>query len=127
MKYKNEYSMLFPAKLSSSNVLKLYTLYLLNYNKRMYGKEILDTIATITNKIVWKPSHGTLYPLLQDMIKQGHIKEESTEGCRRYYSITESGREEYRKNKEAFKDMILYSSQFYENLLSSLYNHENNI
>lgn len=127
MNYKNEYTMLFPAKLSSSNILKLYTLFLLSKNNKMYGKEILDTIMSLTNENVWKPSHGTLYPLLQEMIKQGFIQEDSTEGCKKYYNITELGRKEYIKNKESFKNKILYSSKFYENLISSLYNHKNNI
>ena len=121
MEYKNKYNMLFPARLSSSNILKLYTLYLLRDNQKLYGKEILDIIKNISHESIWTPSHGTLYPLLQEMKALGFIKEETAKGCVKYYSITEKGEDEFNKDKEELKEKIEYSSKFYNNLMNNLY------
>jgi PadR family transcriptional regulator, regulatory protein PadR len=72
-------------------VLELCVLILIS-NKDQYGYELAQHIS---NKI--EVAEGTLYPLLRRLTKEEYLStylKESTEGPpRKYYSLTESGRE----------------------------------
>jgi len=88
--YKGKYNRLFPSKVSSTNFLTVYTLYLLK-GKSMYGKEILDHIVETLGSDTWSPSHGTLYPLLQEMCANGLIELVEEQENRKMYIITPVG------------------------------------
>ncbi|AFS78546.1 PadR-like family transcriptional regulator [Gottschalkia acidurici 9a] len=120
--YKNERSRQFPTKLSTTSFVKLYILHLLT-EKSYYGNEIIEEIKIrLQNK--WEPSPGMIYPLLRDLESEGHILgwwQEPDKRSIRYYRITDSGYEHYKKiklmNKANFED----SMTIIKNTLSDIY------
>ena len=61
------------SKLTPGIFLELYTLgYIIGKDTEVYGKEILDTIKMYNT--VWQPSHGTFYPVINNMLKEGLIE-----------------------------------------------------
>jgi DNA-binding PadR family transcriptional regulator len=74
--------------------------------KPMAGSEIMDEIERRTNGC-WKPSPGSIYPLLAWLQDSGYVKELPTDqsGLKRY-ELTDSGRallEEQRKIRAKFR------------------------
>lgn len=62
--------------------------------KDMYGYEMIDTLSKRSNNI-FELKVGTLYPLLHSLVKGGYLRsfEEPVNGkLRKYYQITDSGR-----------------------------------
>jgi PadR family transcriptional regulator, regulatory protein PadR len=72
-------------------VLEICVLALI-YKKDMYGYEIVQNISKVI-----EVNEGTIYPLLRRLTKDGYFETyilESSEGpARKYYKITELGRE----------------------------------
>jgi len=66
----------------------------------MYGKQMIDQITKMTRG-EWKPSPGSIYPMLQKMVRLGLVTQDM-EGSNgqliRVYQLTSSGR-------DALKDM----------------------
>lgn len=86
--------------------LRYQVLELLN-EKSLSGSEIINEIEKRTNKL-WKPSPGSVYPLLAWLQDNGYIREVPTEesGIKRY-TLTDKGKkllEEQRKIREQFRD-----------------------
>lgn len=107
------------SKLTPGVFLELYTLgYIIGKDTEVYGKEILDKINMYNT--VWQPSHGTFYPVINHMLKDGLIEYAYEFDSKKYYSITEIGREYYNARVKMFKDMLLQSSNFYMNVADTL-------
>lgn len=60
--------------------------------KPMSGSELMDEISKITGGI-WKPSPGSIYPMLSWLQDNQYIKELPTENGLKRYEITPAGRE----------------------------------
>jgi len=77
--------------------LRYYVLNLLN-EKPMSGSEIMQEIEKQTEGC-WKPSPGSIYPLLAWLQDRGYIKEASEEevGIKRY-TLTEQGKAFFEEN-----------------------------
>ena len=75
--------------------LKIRILLLLA-KKPSHGYELIKKIQKETG--FWKPSPGTLYPLLHSLLKERLVKEK-TVGKRKVYSLTEKGKRAVRKIK----------------------------
>lgn len=72
--------------------------------KPMSGSEIMSEIETRTDGH-WKPSPGSIYPLLAWLQDNGHIKElPSQEGGLRRYELTNSGRKLLEEQKEIMEN-----------------------
>jgi DNA-binding PadR family transcriptional regulator len=82
--------------------LKFMILSLLQ-EKPMYVYEIIKNINAKTNGL-YKPSTGSIYPILRGLIKQGYVKVEEKDG-KKIYSLTEEGRKKFEEIK-AEKDLI---------------------
>ncbi|MEM1575035.1 MAG: PadR family transcriptional regulator [Nitrososphaerota archaeon] len=86
--------------------LRHYVLELLN-EKPMSGAEIMDEIDKRTNGC-WRPSPGSVYPLLAWLQDNGYIKELPVEESGvKYYALTDKGKkllEEQRKVKEKLRE-----------------------
>jgi len=85
--------------------LRYYVLKLLG-EKPMSGSEIMNEIEKRTNGC-WKPSPGSIYPLIAWLQEEGYIKEtaEKEAGIKRY-ALTEKGKaflEEHIKKKEELR------------------------
>jgi DNA-binding PadR family transcriptional regulator len=121
--YKAEYNRMFPTKMSSSSFLSLYTLFLLDKKAEpLYGKEILRELESAVSVYVWKPSHGTHYPVLKALMKDGYIENVKTISDKKYYAITESGTEELQLRLAEFRPMLIESSKFFSHILTDMYN-----
>jgi DNA-binding PadR family transcriptional regulator len=88
-------------------LLSFYVLSLLAENK-MYGKQIIDQINSMTRG-EWKPSPGSIYPMLQKMVKLGlvteyvdHARGQST----RVYELTGLGRDALQDMREEIKPRL---------------------
>lgn len=113
------YSTFMLNKISSTRFLKLYTLAcMINKNGDVYGKEVLDYINSFNS--AWQPSHGTLYPVLKDMISEELIVPAPEFDGKKYYSITEKGRTYYNARSASFRDMLLRSADLYKSIAESL-------
>lgn len=131
--YKNQRGRMFTVngKLSSTNFLKIYTLFMLKtLDKPLYGKEILNELNNMYNKDDWKFSHGTLYPILATMEASGlitryekpnEVSTENRKNAKRYYVITDKGKELLDSKLEDFKYSMLASSQFFDKMINKLY------
>src|SRR5512139_195203 len=72
----------------------------------MAGSEIVEEIEAQTNGR-WKPSPGSVYPLMAWMLKKGFTRElpKNPEGFKRY-SFTLAGREFFEKQKRLNRDFM---------------------
>jgi DNA-binding PadR family transcriptional regulator len=121
--YKAEYNRMFPTKMSSSNFLLLYTLFLLDKKgEPLYGKEILTEIQRTISANIWNPSHGTYYPLLDDMVKAGYIEIVKDTSSKKFYSITKLGKKELELRLAEFEPMLIKSFDFFSKIFSIMYN-----
>ena len=72
--------------------------------KDMYGYEVVQTIAVYT-----EINEGTVYPILRRLTQEGYfctyLKESSSGPARKYYSITDKGREFLYKQKREWADI----------------------
>lgn len=91
-------------------------------NRPLYGKEILGFLQDTIGSAVWKPSHGTLYPILNKLTKSNLIENVKIEEDKKYYAITELGRVELEIKMREFKPMIIESYKFFSKLIAEIYN-----
>lgn len=61
------------------------------YKQDMSGAMIIDTMSQKSFGI-WRPSPGSIYPMLKDMEKNGEITIKNTKATQKIYGITEKGR-----------------------------------
>jgi len=90
--------------------LRYYVLKLLN-EKPMSGSEIMDEIGKRT-KGGWKPSPGSIYPLMAWLQDNGYVKEtpEQETGMKRYI-LTERGKEfleEHLKKRDELREKFMF-------------------
>lgn len=104
-------------------LLAFYVLSLLA-EKNMYGKQIIDHITTMTRGN-WKPSPGSIYPMLQKMVKLGLATEhmENSRGqSTRVYELTDSGRDALKEMREEIKPRLKMTIELLSQHLHSLEN-----
>lgn len=82
--------------------LKIIVLKILNYKKNT-GYGLIKEIKTKTG--FWKPSPGSMYPLMNDLLKKGLVTYKKNKN-KKIYSITNKGKKVYKKIEEK-KEKIL--------------------
>jgi DNA-binding PadR family transcriptional regulator len=96
--------------------LRYHVLEALN-SKAMSGSELMDEIQKGTDG-AWKPSPGSIYPLLAWLQDNSYIKELPTENGFKRYQLTQSGKEflqEQKKIREKFRaDTSFMTNPFFE-------------
>lgn len=126
MSNQNKRNRQFPTKISTTSFVKLYILHLLT-EKSYYGNEIIDEIKLrLENK--WAPSPGMIYPLLRELESEDYILgwwQEPDKRSIRYYRITDSGYEHYKKIKLIYKDDFEESMAIIKNTLLDIYKIKN--
>lgn len=106
-------------KITPRAFLELYTLgYIIGKDTEVYGKEIIDCIKD--SGISWNPSHGTFYPVLNDLQTNGLIEYVYEYDSRKFYTVTDYGKEYFRERASIFKDQLLQSSNFYKDVADKL-------
>lgn len=123
--YSGAYRMLFPRKMSTNSFLTIYILHLLaKKGERMYGKEIIDKIEERFNSML-KPSHGLVYPILHKLEQEGLVQSITTsknlQKPRRYYRITEKGREVLETEANRFKPALFEAYTVLASAIQDLY------
>lgn len=101
--------------------LKLLVLALL-VEKDRHGYEIISEIAKLT-KGQWKPTSGSLYPLLTQLERKGFIvsREEIEKGRRRkVYRITDKGIEKLLRMYETVEEIIVNVVRFLRSIRDKL-------
>lgn len=115
------------SKLSGGLLLRgLLAYYVLNLlsNKKMYGKQIIDHITNMTRGS-WKPSPGSIYPLLQKMVRLGLVTErlDNSRGLSTHtYELTGSGRDALKEMREEIKPRLKKTIEFLKRHLQELEN-----
>lgn len=109
----------------SGGLLPLYVLHLLDERPR-YGNEVMREIEERT-KGQWASNPGAIYPLLSFMEMQGLVEgrwEEPRKRTRRFYRLTERGREELQRLKEVMRPGLQGALTVLQDLLNDLYGAE---
>lgn len=109
--------------LSSKEFLKMCTLsYIAQKNDSAYGREIMENLKEDlkSKDSLWFPSHGSLYPTLNEMVKSEILYIEEEEGMRKYYKMTEKGKEYYKEASKDFVDTLKKTSKFYEEMANTI-------
>jgi DNA-binding PadR family transcriptional regulator len=88
--------------------------------KPMSGSEIMEEIEKRTGGF-WKPSPGSIYPLLSWLQDNGYVKELPTEDGLKRYELAESGKsllEEQKKIRKRFREEVGFlPAPFFDSLL----------
>jgi len=87
--------------------------------KQMYVYEIIKTIQSKTGGF-YKPSPGSIYPVLKSLIKEGLV-ESYEENGKKYYKLTEKGEIEYSKIKKERENLFSESSPIKKNIIDVLF------
>lgn len=66
-------------------------LYILAYRGELTGAQIMEEIERWSFGF-WRPSPGSIYPLLDELEREGLIRISRIDGVKKYYSLTEEGR-----------------------------------
>ncbi len=102
--------------------LRYHVLEALN-QKQMSGSELMDEIQKHTGG-TWKPSPGSIYPLLAWLQDNAYIKEMPTENGLKRYELTASGKElldEQTRLREKFtQDSGFLASPFFDRFFSNI-------
>lgn len=128
-RYKGVYgtNVSFKGAVSSAHFLTMYTLFVLKDGTPYYGKQILDQIRTLIGNSSWQLSHGTLYPALAKMVKEGYIELVTDDAKftgriknRKYYKITKQGERYFELNKEYFRKEVAVSKRFFKAVMNQV-------
>jgi DNA-binding PadR family transcriptional regulator len=102
--------------------LRYHVLEALN-QKPMSGSELMESIEKHTGGS-WKPSPGSIYPLLNWLQEKGFIKELPTENGMKRYEITENGKallEEQKKIRKKFREQAGFApGSFFDSFLTKI-------
>ena len=91
--------------------------------KPMSGSELMDDIERHTGGF-WKPSPGSIYPLLSWLQDNGYIKELPAENGLKRYELTESGKsllDEQKKIRKKFREEVGFlPAPFFDSFLMKI-------
>ena len=92
-------------------------------HKPMSGSELMEDIEKHTGGF-WKPSPGSIYPLLSWLQDNGHIKELPVENGLKRYELTESGKallEEQKKIRKHVREEVGFlPAPFFDSFLMKI-------
>jgi len=91
--------------------------------KPMSGSEIMEEIEKRTGGF-WKPSPGSIYPLLAWLQDNGYVKELPMENGLKRYELTPNGKgllEEQKKIRKKFREKVgFFPAPFFESFLTRI-------
>lgn len=118
------YMRLTPVNMTSRGFLTLYMLhYMKEKGEPVYGVEIMNNIERVMGDS-WQPSHGMLYPMLSELTDAKLISYVGRYYRKKYFTITPLGERELGKLLNEFKDSLLKSRSFFNNIVDIFYNNE---
>lgn len=126
-RYSNKYHRMMPMKTSVNTFITTYVLYMLDKKGAMYGKAMIDEM-TKRFKGSWAPSHGLVYPILNELEQSGVIEGRWITGSTRRhvkeYSLTERGQSVYKLEKEESEQAFIDSITMLELFMLDVYESE---
>jgi DNA-binding PadR family transcriptional regulator len=90
--------------------------------KSMSGSELMEQIEKHTGGF-WKPSPGSIYPLLSWLQENSYIKELPSENGLKRYELTESGKsllDEQKKIRQKFREAGFPPTPFFDSFLTKV-------
>jgi PadR family transcriptional regulator, regulatory protein PadR len=112
----------FTGELRKRAVLPLLVLHLISEGPS-YGNQLMERIAGMTAGVL-SVNPNTMYPLLRQLEGRGLIEgrwEHPERRSRRYYSLTDEGREEYRRLVEEVRPFLDSVKTSIEEIVSEVY------
>ncbi len=109
-------------ELRRREVLPLLVLHLIA-EEPSYGNQLIERIAGMTAGVL-SVNPNTMYPLLRQLEERGLIEgrwEHPERRSRRYYSLTDAGREEYERLVEEVRPFLDSVKQSIEEIVSEVY------
>ena len=91
--------------------------------KPMSGSELMEQIEQRSASGFWKPSPGSIYPLLAFLQDSGYIKELPTENGMKRYQLTETGKallEEQKTIMKKFRETMGFPQPQFGNFFTKL-------
>lgn len=116
-----QYSTKIVNNLSSKDFLRMCTLsYMIKKKDSAYGREIIRHIQG--KSVAWNPSHGSLYPLLSEMVKNNmiYVYDEDIETNIKRYKLTTKGVNYYKSRALEFKNTLQKTSEFFDEMADDL-------
>lgn len=102
--------------------IRLHVLEALN-EKPMSGSELMEEIEKHSGGF-WKPSPGSIYPLLSWLQDNGYVKELPQENGLKRYELTQNGKsllEEQKKIRQKFREQAGFMpGQFFDSFLTKI-------
>ena len=108
--------------LRRADVLPLLVLHLIS-DGPSYGNQLMERIGSVTAGVL-SVNPNTMYPLLRQLEGRGLIEgrwEHPERRSRRYYSITESGREEYERLHREVRPLLDSIARSIEEIVREVY------
>ncbi len=91
--------------------------------KPMSGSELMESIEKHTGGF-WKPSPGSIYPLLNWLLEKGYVKELPTENGLKRYELTANGKallEDQKTERRKFREQRGFApGTFFDNILTKI-------
>lgn len=87
--------------------------------KPMYVYEIIKSIYNKTQEF-YKPSPGSIYPVLRALIREGLVEVRELDG-KKIYKLTEKGLEKYNQIKKETKDFFDSNSRLKKEVIDTLF------
>lgn len=112
----------FGGELRRRDVFPLLVLHLIQ-REPAYGNRLIEEIERISGGVM-SVNPNTMYPLLRELEKQGKIEgqwEHPDRRTRRFYSITEAGREEYERLRGELEPFLDATARTIEMIRSEIY------
>ncbi|MCK4327027.1 MAG: PadR family transcriptional regulator [Candidatus Diapherotrites archaeon] len=86
--------------LFARGLLKIYVLYMAKQGS-ISGSDVAKSISAATDGR-WKPSFGSIYPLLGRFEEDGLLCQEARKGKQVFYSLTKKGVKEFERQREKY-------------------------
>jgi DNA-binding PadR family transcriptional regulator len=112
----------FSAGLRRRDVLPLLVLHYISEGPS-YGNQLMERISEVTAGVL-SVNPNTMYPLLRQLESRGLIEgqwEHPERRSRRYYSLTEEGREEYDRLHEEVRPFLASIARSIEEIVREVY------
>ncbi|MEA2478909.1 MAG: PadR family transcriptional regulator, regulatory protein PadR [Thermoleophilaceae bacterium] len=112
----------FTGELRRRNVLPLLVLHYIS-DGPSYGNQLMERISSVTAGVL-SVNPNTMYPLLRSLETRGLIEgswEHPERRSRRYYAITDAGREEYARLEQAVRPFLESIARSIDEIVREVY------
>lgn len=99
-------------RITTGIFLELYTLgNMINREEPVYARELFYKLKEYS--LSWAPSNGSFYPIIKGLETKHYIEFSFMKNSKKYYTITELGRDFYNEHATLFKETLCKTASFY--------------